>query len=154
MRACFFDVDGTLSAPAYMMDGKLNIGMTDEAWFNYLEEHGEDTYEYCKAVPKVKEYALRRKAEGAKMFVLTTSSGETEDRAKKKFIARCYDGIFDEFVSVAHDADKVEVIKAFAKENDIALGMCEMVEDTYSILLKTVTEGIVSTHVANIYAED
>lgn len=152
MKACFFDVDGTLSAPAYMVNGQMCIGMTDEKWTNYLEEHADDTYEYCSEIPKIKEYALKRKAEGAAMIILTASSGEMEDRAKKKFIGRCYEGIFDEYISVYHDLDKVEVIKTFAKTNGIGLSECELIEDTYSILLKAVTEGISCTHVANIYA--
>ena len=30
MRIIFFDVDGTLSSPCYNVDGKLQIGMSDE----------------------------------------------------------------------------------------------------------------------------
>ena len=153
IKLAFFDVDGTLSAPQYLVNGKLQIGMSDTQWQKYCDDHGEDTYEYCKPVKAVKEYALSKKAQGATLYVLTSSQGENENKGKRKFIEQHYSGIFEEVIPVAHDADKVKVIKAKAEEKGVKLSECEIVEDTFKILLETVCEGIVSTHVANIFAE-
>ena len=43
IKLAFFDVDGTLSAPQYLVNGKLQIGMSDAQWIKYCEDHGEDT---------------------------------------------------------------------------------------------------------------
>ena len=84
IKLAFFDVDGTLSAPQYLVNGKLQIGMSDTQWQKYCEEHGEDTYEYCKPVKVVKEYALSKKAQGAVLYVLTSTQGENENKGKRK----------------------------------------------------------------------
>ena len=73
MRIIFFDVDGTLSSPCYNVDGKLQIGMSDEKWAWYCDHYREDAYRWCKPVPQVKDYAIKAKAAGAKLYVLTTS---------------------------------------------------------------------------------
>ena len=85
--------------------------------------------------------------------MLTSTQGENENKGKRKFIGQHYNGIFEEVIPVAHDADKIKVIKAMAEEKGVKLSECEIVEDTFKILLETVCEGIVSTHVANIFAE-
>ena len=56
MRIIFFDVDGTLSSPCYNVDGKLQIGMSDEKWAWYCDHYREDAYRWCKPVPQVKDY--------------------------------------------------------------------------------------------------
>lgn len=154
IKLAFFDVDGTLSAPQYLVNGKFQIGMSDKAWLEYCKAHGEDTYEYCKSVPCIKEYALKRKAEGAKLYVLTTTQGEAENIGKRKFVEKNYEGIFEEVIPVSHDADKPVVIKEMAEKNEVELSECELVDDTFKILLDAVCDGIVATHVANIYADN
>jgi len=153
VKLVFFDVDGTLSCPAYLVDGRLQVGMSDQAWINYCEEHGEDTYEYCKAVPAVKAYAQKHKAAGARLFVLTATQGETETKAKHKFIKRLYDGLFEEIIPVYHEAEKLQVVKAYAEKYGVDLSECEIVEDTFKILLEVVQAGVVATHVVNVCTE-
>ena len=73
MQAMFIDVDGTLSSPCYKVNGKFQIGMSDVQWADYCSKHGEDTYEWCRPVMQVKEYAMKAKEKGTKLYVLTTS---------------------------------------------------------------------------------
>lgn len=61
MQAMFIDVDGTLSSPCYKVNGKFQIGMSDVQWADYCIKHGEDTYEWCRPVMQVKEYAMKAK---------------------------------------------------------------------------------------------
>ena len=150
MKIMFVDVDGTLSSPCYKVDGKFQIGMSDVQWDSYCKEHGEDTYEWCRPVMPVKKYALDAKAAGAKLYVLTTSGTQIETEAKRKFIDRYYPGIFDDIYSVEHDNEKVKFILEKASELGIEPSDCELVEDTYRILLQTITEGIKSTHITTI----
>lgn len=150
MKAIFIDVDGTLSSPCYNVNGKFQIGMSDAQWAAYCKEQKEDTYRWCRPVMPVKEYALKAKAMGAKLYVLTTSGTQIETAAKRKFIDHFYPGMFDEIYAVLHDDDKVKFILQKAKELGIEPSDCELVEDTYRILLQTVTEGIKSTHITTI----
>ena len=73
--------------------------------------------------------------------------------SKRKFVEKYYTDMFENVISVEHDAEKVEVIKAMAKQYEVELAECELVEDTLNILFETVCEGIVSTHIANIFAD-
>ena len=41
IKLAFFDVDGTLSAPQYLVNGKLQIGMSDTQWQNKVETEEE-----------------------------------------------------------------------------------------------------------------
>ena len=150
MKLVFFDVDGTLSCPAYEADGRLKVGMSDTAWLDYCREHGEDTYEHCRAVPAVKAYAEHHKAAGARLFVLTGSQCEAETAAKRKFTDRCYPGLFEEVIPVLHEAEKLVKIKEYAAKYGAALNECELVEDTFSILLEVVTAGVEATHVISV----
>ncbi len=150
MQAMFIDVDGTLSSPCYKVNGKFQIGMSDVQWADYCREHGEDTYEWCRPVVQVKEYAMRAKEKGTKLYVLTTSGTQIETVAKRRFLDRYYAGMFDDIYAVEHDDDKVRFILKKAAELGIEPSDCELVEDTYRILLQTVTEGIKSTHITTI----
>ena len=38
-------------------------------WADYCSEHGEDTYEWCRHVMQVKEYAMKAKEKGTKLYV-------------------------------------------------------------------------------------
>ena len=82
MQAMFIDVDGTLSSPCYKVNGKFQIGMSDVQWADYCIKHGEDTYEWCRPVMQVKEYAMKAKEKGTKLYVLTTSGTKIETAVK------------------------------------------------------------------------
>ena len=107
MQAMFIDVDGTLSSPCYKVNGKFQIGMSDVQWADYCSKHGEDTYEWCRPVMQVKEYAMKAKEKGTKLYVLTTSGTKIETAAKRRFLDRYYAGMFDDIYAVEHDDDKV-----------------------------------------------
>ena len=93
---------------------------------------------------------MKAKANGTRLYVLTTSGTEIETVAKRRFIDRYYAGMFDDIYAVEHDDDKVKFILKKAAELGIEPGDCELVEDTYRILLQTVTQGIKSTHITTI----
>ena len=73
MQAMFIDVDGTLSSPCYKVNGKFQIGMSDVQWADYCIKHGEDTYEWCRPVMQVKEYAMKAKETDTMQVCLMTS---------------------------------------------------------------------------------
>lgn len=149
-KLLFVDVDGTLSSPCYKVDGKFQIGMSGEQWQEYCKAHGEDTYEYCRPVPVVKEYIEAAKADGATLFVLSTTSSPEEIKAKRKFVGQHYPGLFEEVIGVEHDNQKVDYILEKAQELGVAAVNCELIEDTYHILLQAVTTGIQCTHLSTI----
>ncbi len=149
-KLLFVDVDGTLSSPCYKVDEKFQIGMSGEQWEEYCKVHGEDTYEYCRPVPVVKEYIEAAKANGAMLFVLTTTCSQDEIKAKRKFVNQHYAGLFEEVIGVEHDNQKVDYILEKAQELGVAAVNCELIEDTYNILLQAITTGIQCTHLSTI----
>lgn len=153
IKFAFFDVDGTLSEPRYMVDGQLKIGLFFDRWNAYCLEHKEETYKDCRTIPVVKEHALKRKMCGARLYVLSTSLSEEETRAKKRFIERNYPGIFEEVITVDADDKKIDVILSYASEHGCLPKECELVEDTYRTLLKAMENGICATHISNLISE-
>ena len=152
-KLAFFDIDGTLSAPYYPVDGEMKPGMTDEQWITFCKTYGNDSYRFCKPVQPVKRYAEQLRAEGVVLFVLSTSQTVEEDSSKEKFIKRCFPGLFREVLTVREDAEKITKIMAFAERYKVSPGECELVEDTYSVILKAVCSGIKGTHVAQIVCD-
>ncbi len=150
IKYAFFDVDGTLSSPCYMFDGKLAIATDDDKWAAYCKAMGEDGYRWCRPVEQVGDYAKRLKAKGARLFILTASSSKEETASKWKFINTHFPGLFDEIYSVEHDHEKCLLIQKKAAQLGAALEECEIVEDTFRILFETAVAGIRSTHVTTI----
>ena len=153
VKAVFFDIDGTLSAPCYMTEGKLVVGFTDEGWFNHCNTLRENCYDYCKVVNPIKRYAISKKASGARLYVLSVSQSEGERLGKIKFINDNYPGLFDDIIQVEHNSDKVIVMSEYAENNSMNHSEIEIVEDTYSIVLNANDNGFVATHVASIVCD-
>ena len=152
IKLAFFDMDGTLCAPRFYVNGKTVGGMSDEAWLAFCEKNGEDTYRFCKPVPIVTEYAQKLRDHGAKIYVLSTSQTSWEKAAKQKFVKQNYaDGFFTEVIAVEHDEDKLPVIRKVAEKEGVRLEDCELVEDTYATVLAAIVTGIRGTHISQIY---
>lgn len=154
IRYAFIDVDGVLSAPAYMNEetGEQVIGFSDEGWGRYLEEEGAYSYRYCKPVPQMKEYLSRLKEEGILVFVLSSVMNDTEKQAKILFLDRNYPQLFREYFFVKKDDAKVRFMKKFAELNQAYYSECLFIDDTYDLLLKAHNEGITCAHIANVLA--
>lgn len=154
IQYAFFDVDGTLSSPRYLIDGEFGIGTTDAAWAEYCRVHKEDSYEYCYGVAPVRAHAEALKKAGAKLFVLSSIHTDEERDAKTKFVNRVYPGLFDDFFYVWEDARKLTLIQEMAADAQIPLADCELVEDTLNTLFKAATLGITPMHISMLVQED
>ncbi len=153
----FFDFDGTLSAPRFPshdMPGGYVCGLTEDNWKNYHEDKRERTFDYCLPVGPVRRYARRKKEEGHRLFVLTRAGSDSENAGKIEFLAREYPDLFEEYIPVKKDSEKIPVIRRMAEENGMLLSECELVEDTYALVLEALSSGFVGTHVSNIVAEE
>ena len=150
LKIAFFDVDGTLSVPIYKKNGRDVIGFSPEEWQSYCIQNGEDTYQYCKPVLAVKQYAQKRKKEGAVLYALTTSKTSFETKAKEKFTERCYPGLFEAVIAVAADEMKLPVMLAIAEKYGVKPEDCELVEDTFSTLLNIMQSGIKPIHISHL----
>lgn len=147
----FFDLDGTLSVPEYEENGKPVIGFhTPEGWVNYCNAYGDKAYQFCKPLQPVKRYALQKKEEGARLFVLTAVLCESEVGAKKVFLDEHYPGIFEDMITVGSAGEKGEKIKEIAAREDVPLDHCELVEDTFMTLLDVMEDGVRVTHLSEI----
>lgn len=152
-KLAFFDLDGTLSVPNYYTDGRIVTGFSDKGWQEYCDSRGEDGYDHCKVVKPVKRYAERLAAGGAVLCVLSTCHYDSERKAKEKFLKVNYPGLFQKLITVDADLIKIDIIKQMAEERGLTLAECELVEDTYSTLLKANEIGIKATHISEIVCE-
>lgn len=152
-KLVFFDVDGVLSVPRYDIGGRMTIGTTSEKWAEYCRIHGEDAYEYCAGVGPVRSYAVRRKQEGARLFVLSAVSCKEEIWAKDKFVERLYPGLFEACFYVNDPADKIPFILKKAEEEKLPVGDCELVEDNLDVLFGANTAGITPMHLSMLIDE-
>ncbi|MDO4617564.1 MAG: hypothetical protein Q4B03_08950 [Lachnospiraceae bacterium] len=154
----FFDFDGTLSAPRFPAPdssrAEFVCGLTEDGWKNYYEEKKEHTFDYCLPVGPVRRYAMKKKKEGHRLFVLTRTASEREDAGKEAFLEKHYQGIFERYLSVRHDSEKIPVIRSMAETLGVPDNQCELVEDTYMLVLQALSEGMIGTHVSNIVAEE
>ncbi len=154
----FFDFDGTLSAPRFPKPDHSGTafvcGLTEDGWRSYHEEKRERTFDHCLPVGPVRRYALKKKQEGHRLFVLTRTVSDSENEGKKAFLNRCYPGLFEAYLSVEHDSEKIPVIRSMAEKYSLPLSECELVEDTYMLVLEALSSGMTGTHVSNIVAEE
>ena len=154
IKLAFFDMDGTLCVPTYKIDGNETVGFDEEGWLAYCIKHGANSYDHCKPLPKVRDYAAKLKSEGAKLYVLTGVLTSIEVDAKRKFVAEKYPDLFEDVISVGDAQKKLLVIKLMAEENGVDLSECELVEDTYTLVLDATIMGIKGTHVAQFLIEE
>jgi FMN phosphatase YigB (HAD superfamily) len=150
MKLIFVDIDGTSSAPVYMVDGKPQIGMSDEAWDPFCREKGDDSYEYCEPVPALKAFLEEQKALGNRIFILTVVYNDHEPGAKQKFVDKNYPGIFEKVISVGSEDEKIGTMKEYAEKEGVQYEDCILIDDTYALLLRTLCAGFGAVHITNI----
>lgn len=155
IKAAFFDMDGTISAPKYINFGKAVVGFSPENWIAYCNLVKNDTYKHCKVVEPILEFARQLKKNGTHVYILTMSLSQAEIDAKRVFIRdHALHTIFEECIFVDTNDEKIDVIRQYAKQHYYPLTQCMLVEDTYTTLLKTAELGIKSVHVSNIIANN
>lgn len=153
MKLAFFDVDGTLSVPRYLIDGTYRIGAPKTEWIAFCKEHRENSYEYCLTIPEVRAYAKQLKEEGVKLYVLSAVSSFYEKAAKTKFVKDHYPDLFDGFFYVNGDEEKLQVLSEMAALQEVPLSECVLVEDNFSLLLEALGKGIEPVHISMLAAE-
>ena len=153
-KVAFFDMDGTISAPVYLDDGKLVIGFDANGWIRQCNKEKKKTYRLCKIVQPVIDFAKKLKSEGYTLYILTVALCESEKDAKWQFIEdnNLYD-IFDTCIFASQDDEKLTIMANYAKKNDIPISDCMLVEDTYLTLLKAHCAGFQAVHIANILTD-
>ena len=149
----FFDVDGVLSAPCYYdkENDEYTIGFDDDSWHDFLAQYKQDAYKDCKAPHYIFEFIDQLPKDITK-YVLSSVENEDEANAKIKFLDNNYPDIFDGYYFVKTDDDKIKHIIDFAKENNIDISECSLVDDTYLLLLKAHNKGIRAIHISNVLA--
>ena len=150
IRLAFFDMDGTLCAPRFYVNGVMVPGMSDDDWLSYCKKNGADTYRFCKVVTPVADYASELRAHGAELYVLTAVQTEEETAAKRKYTQQHFPGMFKDVLTVSGDAEKLEIIKRMSEERKLHPDECELVEDTYGLVLSATVAGIHATHVSHL----
>ena len=150
VKAVFFDLDGTLSVPCYMSEGKLVVGFTDEGWFNHCTGLRDHAYDYCKPVRPVERYAKALHDDGIKLYILSVAQTEGERLAKISFVNRHFKGLFEEIIFASTNAEKISIMDDYAIANGLNHNQIGIVEDTYPVVLKANDNGYAATHISEI----
>lgn len=150
MKAAFFDIDGVLSVPRYMINGEIKPGGSYEWWKKY-NEASRDTYAYCRAPKCIKEFTRKLKAQGTDCFILSRETLPEAQVNKGLFIDQNYPGIFDMSGSRIYtktDDGKIDVIMQYCRLHNIWLSDAYLLEDTFETILKASTAGIDAHHIS------
>ena len=153
-KLAFFDFDGTISVPEYLVDGEIKVGYpTVPSWIDYCNAGGKDAYKTCRPVKPVQRYADKLRENGAKLYILTGIRSEGEVLAKIEFLKDHYEGYFEDMLTVSSPEEKLGVIRETAAREGVALTDCELIEDMYPTLLGVLAGGIKATHISQIVAD-
>ena len=153
MELVFCDIDGTLCVPRYRDGDRYVVGFSDEGWAQYCRRTGKDGYADCIPVQPVVRYLTERKAQGAELYVLSTSYSEEETAAKVHFVKEHFPELFRDVITVDSDDEKLTLMREMAGRSKVGLEDCEIVEDTYRTILKANELGIRTTHISAIVCD-
>lgn len=153
-KLAFFDMDGTLSAPVYIDEGKPVIGFDANGWIRYCNQEKRNTYSLCKVVQPILDFAKKLKSEGYTLHILTVALCDNEKEAKWQFIEdnNLYD-VFDSCIFASTDDEKLTIMAHHAEINHIPVSDCMLVEDLYYTLLKAHIAGFQAVHISNILTD-
>lgn len=153
IKAAFFDMDGTISVPRYMLDGKLKPCMTNKEWEDYNATYKEEGYKDCKPIKAVIDYAYRLKGEGAKVVLISCVFSKPEILGKEVFLEKYCKDLFDEIHFVGSDSEKLPIMESFALKEGFDYSECELVEDTFKNIVAATNKGFGTKHVTNVLDE-
>ena len=154
-KIAFFDMDGTITAPRFLDDGKPVVGFNLERWIEHCETQREHAYDHCGMQKTTIDFARKLKTEGYELRILTVAMSEGERVAKRHFIAeRGLSMLFDSIMFVGSDDAKTPTILAVAFERGIDPSCCMLVEDHYYNCLRAHDAGIRAVHISNIIADN
>lgn len=153
-KTAFFDFDGTLVAPVFDAGKKKKPGFPFEEWKDRLKTC-PDAYEGSAVVVPILSYAMRLRACGWDLKILTGAGEDGSVDAKKQYIARQkLDGMFPEIVPVTRGHDKIEYILAYAAANGLTPSDCVLVDDDYPVVVQAAAAGISALHLSHVVAEN
>lgn len=153
-KIAFFDMDGTIAAPRYLVNDKYVIGFPADGWIDFCKQKQEHAYDECETITPVLEFAKQLKAEGCTLYILTVSLCTAEQAAKHAFIKKHHLGaIFDRCIFAKSDDEKLEVMAKYAAAHDLCHEECALVEDLYYTCLKAHQKGFTAIHLSNILTD-
>lgn len=153
-KTAFFDFDGTLVAPVFGAGGKKTPGFPLEDWKARLAEN-PDAYGNSAIVIPVLSYAMRLRACGWDLKILTGAGKDGSADAKKRYIAeQKIDWIFPEIIPVASGRDKTAYILSYAAGQGLTPSDCLLLDDDYPVIVQAAAAGIQALHISHVVAEN
>lgn len=150
-KLAFFDIDGTLSIPRYLVGGKLVPGGSNEWWHTYCAEE-KHPYAACGVPAQMIELLNELHNNNVELFVLSQESFEDGERAKKDFIKMRYSSFFDDshILLVSDDSQKVSRMLTIAKERCLDPNRIQYWDDKFANVLDAIVKGIDAHHVSEL----
>ena len=148
-KIAFFDIDGVLSVPRYLVDGEYKPGWTSE-WWKKVTEESDDVYRYCKVPKCIREFVNDLQQKKIRLYTLSTEPLESAKKCKKKFLKQNYKEFFpeDHQIYVSKDVYKMTVLSSFAKDDDIDFSDIYYLDDTFSLVIQAAALGIDAHHIS------
>ena len=150
-KVAFFDLDGTLVAPRFYLDGTTPIiGFQPEDWVKYCEER-VDAYKDSVIVHQVYNYATNLWLQGWELHILTVAEELPDIYAKSDFINKSkLAWLFKDTHFVKKTDEKIKFLEDFLNKKHVDPANCLLVEDTLSTLYKCCKLGIKLMHISHI----
>lgn len=83
---CFFDIDGTISAPRFRHNNSFVMGFSLQNWIRFCNEQKEHAYDYCAVVQPIIDFARDLKDRNWRNVILTVAKSDGEKLAKRAFL--------------------------------------------------------------------
>jgi FMN phosphatase YigB (HAD superfamily) len=151
-KAAFFDMDGTICAPKFIMEnGEEVIGFSPTKWIAFCNKMREKAYDNCPLIQPAVEFAKTLKNDGYTLYILTCTLSGGERTAKREYLLNNdLDRIFEDIVFFDTDYEKIAFMEQVASKHMLNIHDCVFVDDTLSTLLQAHTRGIQAIHISNI----
>lgn len=153
-KTAFFDFDGTLAAPVFETGGKKTPGFPFENWKEYLSKN-PDAYMSSAPVLPVMAYAIRLRACGWDLKVLTGTNRDGSEQAKQKWLDETgFAWLFSGVIPVDGQPEKVRRVLEYAAGHGLAPSDCLVVDDNYVTVVTAEAAGIPAVHVSHVIARN
>lgn len=153
MKVAFFDLDGTIIAPWFLLDNEFVIGFPPEGWKKYCNSN-PDSYRDCKIVPPIMDFAKHLKKQGWDLQILTIAISKNEMLIKEHFYNTTpeINSLFSKIHILSMDqiasSAKSSFIKVYLECNEVE--DCMIVDDSLDMLYACSNLGIKLRHISHI----
>lgn len=143
--AVVFDIDGVLAV--YEFGELCHSACPDEDWETYVREN--DPYASSRPVPQIQRFVANK---GPRSVWACSQASDFEAAGKRDFVTRNYGIPADHVKIVSSKTEKVDFLKALARQLNVGEKRIALVEDTVATLdLVMEKTDCVTVHISSFF---